>query len=72
MFKGHGEYNDAAPLVSEFIDRTRLAKLGFQASEEDLEVWEVEAVVAIGAEFERLEAEETAKRSKARGSGRRR
>lgn len=46
--------NEATPLVSEFIDRRRLAKLGFTSSFDELTAWKADAFIVIDVKLEEL------------------
>lgn len=50
--------NAAAPLLAEFNQRRRLAKMGYRFRPEALSVFKAECFVLIDSEIDRLEAEE--------------
>ena len=56
--------NSAAPYVGEFIARSRLAKIGFTTSFDDLDSVTGEVLLTIDGEFERFKADEMKKASK--------
>lgn len=64
-FKGFQFVNEAAPLLVEFNQRRRLAKLGYQFDSRSLSAWKAECFSLIDAEIDRLESE--AMKAKTRG-----
>ena len=49
--------NEAAPLLAEFNQRRRLAKLGYQFDPGSLSVFKAECFILIDSEIDRLESE---------------
>lgn len=59
MYKGIGNYtNMSQPVVSEYIQRQRLAKLGYTSDISKLPTWKAEAFCLIGSEVDRLQSED--------------
>jgi hypothetical protein len=50
--------NEAAPLLAEFNQRRRLAKMGYHFDIRRLSAWKADCFVLIDSEIDRLECEE--------------
>lgn len=59
--------NESAPFIAEFFARSRLAKLGFTSSLDDLDSVTAEVFMAIDSEIENIKADEMKKASKRKG-----
>lgn len=67
MYKGLKSTNDAYPLVSEYSQRRRLAKLGYTSNISELSAWKASVFVMIDSEIDRLESEEMKKKRQKNG-----
>ena len=56
--------NEAAAIVSEFINRKRLAKLGIVSNCKDISFLKAECLIHVSSEFDRLENEEMKRKSR--------
>lgn len=71
-FKGYKQaVPRAAPIVSEYIERKRLAGIGFTSPLSDLPAWKAEAFVFIDSQLDKLQAEEMKKKQRAGKHGKR-
>lgn len=58
MFRGFSDYrNSATPLVIEYMERKRLAGLGFQFPIEEISAWKADALVIIDRKHQQIESE---------------
>lgn len=62
--KGSDYCNEAAPWIMEYAARTRLAKLGYTETFDDLDCLTAEAMLIIDYEYESAKAEEMLKSMK--------
>lgn len=58
--------NEATPVVSEYLTRLRLAKIGYTSDMRNLSVTKGEAFLFISQELDRLESEEMKRKAKRR------
>jgi hypothetical protein len=58
--------NESAPYIGEFFARSRLAKLGFTSSFDDLDSVTAEVFLSIDAEMEKFKADEMKRASRKR------
>jgi hypothetical protein len=57
-FRGSSMTNEAAPFVAEFVQRKRLAKLGYTSSISELDALKAEIFGIIDVELEKCQAED--------------
>jgi hypothetical protein len=57
-FRGSSMTNEAAPFVAEFVQRKRLAKLGYSSSISELDALKAEIFGIIDVELEKCQAED--------------
>jgi hypothetical protein len=57
-FRGSSMTNEAAPFVAEFVQRKRLAKLGYTSSISEMDALKAEIFGIIDVELEKCQAED--------------
>ena len=67
VYRGHQQRNEASTLVSEFLERKRLAVLGLQTDLGSLSAFKADCFLVVDSEFEQLRAEDAKRESKAKG-----
>ena len=66
-FNGHAIITEAAPLVSEYLTRLKLAKIGYRFDPAKIDAEKADGFVIVADEIEKAEADETKKRAKKKG-----
>lgn len=67
VHRGHHHRNSASTLVSEFLERKRLAVLGLTTDLRSLSCFKADCFLVIDSEFETLRAEDAKRESRTKG-----
>lgn len=65
-FYGHRQTSPATPLVVEYLERKRLAKLGITTSTSEISAFKSDTLLLIDAEFDRLREADSKRKAKKR------